>query len=110
MARTSYQTVRESVTMDGELEKIHKMFKNIPDNRASNVVHKLNDIMMSGLAMFSLKYSSLLDFDQQTALEGENLKRIFGIESVCSDTHLRRVLDSQSPEPIRQTIVNCLLT
>ena len=92
--------------MDFELGKTRKMFENIPDSRASNVVHRLSDVFMSGLAMFSLKYSSLLDFDQQTTLECENMKQVFGIQSVCSDTHLRRILDQQAPEPIRQAFVD----
>lgn len=106
MGRTSYQAVRESVSMDGELEKALKMFENIPDKRASNITHKLSDVLMSGLAMFSLKYSSLLDFDQQTSLERDNLRRVFGIKSVCSDTHLRRILDGHSPDPIRASFVS----
>ena len=106
MTRTSFNTARAAVSMDRELEKARKMFENIPDLRSSNVVHRLSDIFMSGLAMFSLKYASLLDFDEQTTLECENMKRVFGIQSVCSDTHLRRVLDQQAPEPIRQAFVD----
>ena len=106
MARKKYQNVRESVTMDKELAKAYKLFENIPDHRASNVVHKLSDVFMSGLAMFSLKYASLLDFDQQPKLERENMKQVFGIKSICSDTNLRRILDKQSPEPIRQNFVD----
>lgn len=81
--------------MDGELLKARSLFDGITDHRASNASHSLSDIFMSGLAMFSLKYSSLLDFDQQTELERENLHRVFGGADVCSDTQLRRVLDSQ---------------
>lgn len=92
--------------MDGELLKARALFDGISDPRASNVSHTLSDVFMSGLAMFSLKYSSLLDFDQQTELERANLHRVFGIEEVCSDTQLRRVLDQQPFAPIRQEFVN----
>ena len=87
--------------MDNELLKTLKLFSNIEDKRASNATYRLSDTFMSGLAMFSLQYSSLLDFDQQTSIERENLRRIFGIDKVCSDTHLRTTLDTQSPDIIR---------
>lgn len=106
MGRKSYQDARESVTMDLELGKARELFSGISDDRASNVTHQLEDIFMSGLAMFSLKYHSLLDFDEQTSLERSNLKSVFGIKSVCSDTQLRRVLDNQSSEPIRTDFVD----
>lgn len=92
--------------MDGELVKARALFDGIKDHRASNASHSLSDIFMSGLAMFSLKYASLLDFDQQTDLERENLNRVFGIEAVCSDTQLRRVLDRQPHTPMRQWFVD----
>lgn len=106
MGRTSYQSNRASITMDKELAKSREVFAQIPDHRASNTSHRLEDVFMSGLAMFSLKYRSLLDFDQQTYLERQNLKSVFGIEAVCSDTQLRRILDQQSAEPIRQYFVD----
>lgn len=43
--------------------------------------------------MFSLKYESLLDFDNQSDSAKGNLKRIFGIEKFSSDSCLRKVLD-----------------
>jgi len=87
--------------MDNELLKARKLFLGIKDNRASNATYQLSDIFMSGLAMFSLKYSSLLDFDQQTPMERENLQHVFAIEKVCSDTHLRKTLDDHPPDTIR---------
>lgn len=106
MGKHKYQASRAAVSMDGELAKARKLFEKIPDNRAGNIVYRLSDIFMSGLAMFSLKYESLLNFDQQTAMERANLKTVFGVEEVCSDTHLRRVLDSQVPDPIRDSFVD----
>ncbi len=94
--------MRSSVSMDKELLKTRKLFGGIPDNRASNATYRLSDIFMSGLAMFSLKYSSLLDFDQQTSMERDNLQRVFHIDKVCSDTHLRKTLDEQPPDTIGQ--------
>ena len=48
------------------------------------------------------KYPSLLDFDKQNQVENLNLTQIYGIEKVCSDTQLRRVLDTVDPINLRQ--------
>lgn len=87
--------------MDSELTKARNLFLGIKDKRAINATYRLSDIFMSGLAMFSLKYASLLDFDEQTLMERDNLQRIFKIEKVCSDTHLRKTLDTHPPDEIR---------
>ncbi|MEL6968922.1 MAG: hypothetical protein AAFO02_02035, partial [Bacteroidota bacterium] len=69
-----FQAARDRVSMDAEIRKARWLFDGIADYRAGNTVHQLSDVFMSGLAMFSLKYHSLLDFDQQTIIERENLK------------------------------------
>ena len=56
---------------------------------------------MSVFAMFSLKYVSLLDFDTQTESERNNLKSIYGIKEVISDSGLRKVLDKVSWKSLR---------
>lgn len=89
----SFQAARNRVTMDGEIIKARRLFNRLEDYRAGNIVHQVSDVFMSGLAMFLLKYHSLLDFDQQTIIERENLKQVFGITSICSDTNLRTILD-----------------
>ena len=43
--------------------------------------------------MFSLKYESLLDFDNQTDCAKNNLRNIFGIQKFSSDSCLQKVLD-----------------
>jgi len=48
---------------------------------------------MSVFAMFSLKYESLLAFDQQSESSLSNLKSLFGIKQVGSDSCLRKVLN-----------------
>lgn len=51
---------------------------------------------MSGLAVFGLKYPSLLQFDQDRVSEPtlrHNLWRLYGVERVPCDTQLRSMLD-----------------
>ena len=84
--------------MPGLLSSIHQTFAKIPDG----VRHRrfsLSDCLMSGLAMFILKYPSLLQFDKQTR-SGEadptivhNLKTLFGVEKTPSDSCVREHLD-----------------
>ena len=62
---------------------------------------------MSAFAMFSLKYSSLLKFDidsrggDQTLVH--NLKNIYGIQRVPSDTTMRERLDPIAPRLLEKT-------
>jgi hypothetical protein len=55
---------------------------------------------MSGFGMFSLKDSSLLEFDDRRSKD-ENLRKIYGLEKVPSDTQMRTIVDPVSPEGIK---------
>ena len=102
MGRKSFQRHRSLVNMDSEIGLLRGLFESVADKRASNTVHKLSDILMSGFAMFSLKYLSVLEFEQQTVVERENLRNVYGIEKICSDVQMRRVLDNHDPDFIRK--------
>lgn len=61
--------------------------------------------IMSGLALFTFKMPSLLQFDRQTRPEQPlalSLKNLFQIEEIPSDTYLRERLDVISPSIFRQ--------
>jgi hypothetical protein len=49
--------------------------------------------------MFSLKDPSLLSFDQRRS--DANLKALFGIGQIPSDTQTREILDPLAPEHLR---------
>jgi hypothetical protein len=55
---------------------------------------------MSGFALFSLKDPSLLAFDERRQTP-KNLKRVYGINRIPSDTQMRIILDDVNPEGIR---------
>ena len=63
------------------------------------------DCLMSGLALFSLKYPSLLKFDNDRAddIIQHNLRSLYGIRNVPCDTYLRERLDEVSPNLLRKT-------
>ncbi len=59
---------------------------------------------MSGLAVFGLKYPSLLSFERdarQTEAIRANLKSLYGVRRAPSDTRLRERLDEVDPRSVR---------
>ena len=90
-----------TIDLGGLLASARKRFEAFQDPRAKNVVYTLPDILMSGLAMFQLKYPSLHAFEQQTAAERHNLRTVFGIGGLCTDAQLRNVLDLVPPQSLR---------
>jgi len=82
------------------LQVVRTGFERIPDHRAGNAKIDLADALMSGFAMFSLKDSSLLEFDQRRAKD-DNLKRIYGLKTIPCDTQMRTILDPVSPDNLK---------
>lgn len=87
---------------DDLIQLVSKQAANIPDKRHYKIDDKisLHDAVMSAFAMMHLKYPSLLQFDKDQ-LEPEirgNLKSLYHVEKVPSDSHMRVMLD---PVPTR---------
>jgi hypothetical protein len=84
------------------IETVRSVFSKIPDNKDSNIT--LVDCLMSGLAIFGLKYSSLLQFDKDRVDEVivNNLKVLYGVERVPCDTTMRERLDNVEPDNLRK--------
>jgi len=76
-------------------------FAQLPDQRRANSSYDLADVLRSAFAMFSLKSPSLLAFKELTRQEEKNLKAIYQIRSIPSDTQMRTTLDPLSPAPLR---------
>jgi len=70
----------------------------------------LLDCLLSGYALFSLKYPSLLQFDQQAHEDiiSHNLQTIYQLGQVPSDTQMRERLDEISPSELRRTFKRLL--
>jgi len=83
----------EELKIDALLSYLKGEFNKFKDTRADNASYTMGDILQSGLAIFSLKDSSLLDYNSQIANRGGNLKRIYKIEKNPSDTQMRTILD-----------------
>ena len=66
--------------------------------------HTLADILGAALAMFHLKFPSMLGFDIEAHADARlihNLRSLFCLDSVPSDTQMCEVLDRVPPEALR---------
>ena len=105
----SKQGFRQSVSIPGLLKTTRQVFDQIPDSKSSSSI-SLTDHLMSGLAIFGLKYPSLLQFDQDrnVDLTRSNLKSLYGIKKAPSDTYLRERLDEVDPASLRKNYTQLL--
>ncbi len=93
--------VRKHLSADTLYALVREGFAKIPDHRDPRSGIPLTDALMSAFAMFSLKDPSMLAFDQRRS-DG-NLKRLFGIGQIPSDTQMREILDAVDPERLRDS-------
>lgn len=73
----------------------------------------LLDILMSGFALFNLKYPSLLKLDtdrKSDPIQMANLKSLYDIENVPCDTWLRERLDELDPDELRDAFKKLFAT
>ena len=90
----SWLVEKAYLSAKGLLSKPRKFFEKVKEPLKGSQGEKkdisITDCLMSALAVFKLKFPSLLQFDE--AREGEpikqNLKNLFGIEKVPSDTYI----------------------
>ncbi len=98
-------SLRKHLSAPGLLSTIHRQFLKVPDPRSfiKKGTIPIVDHLMSGLAVFGLKCSSLLDFDRKRgdAAVEHNLRDLYHVGTVPSDTYLRERLDEVNPEYLR---------
>lgn len=97
----SKQVVRKNLNLDAMMATAHNKFIDFPDTRPRKCKISQADALMSGYAMFALKDPSLLAFDQRRNNDEGNLKRVFGLQNVPSDSQMREILDPVDPELFR---------
>ena len=91
---------RKHLSADALFDTIYNSFKKVPEHRVGDIQISLQDALMSGFAMFSLKDPSLLAFDERRK-GNHNLNSIYGIDNIPSDTQMRAILDDVLPDNIR---------
>jgi len=94
-------TPRKHLNADALFRALRRCFSKVKEKLKTPPEISLADILMSAFAMFSLKDSSLLAFDQRRTTEGHNLKSIYGIERIPCDTQMRARLDGIDPDALR---------
>lgn len=95
--------LRKKLSAPGLLATVRKSFDSIADLRREGSPISLADALMSGLAVFSLKYPSLLQFDQQRddPAEAHNLRTLYGVQQAPCDTQMREIIDEVGPPSLR---------
>ena len=91
--------VRKHLSADALHGIVRSAFEKIADHRGPRATIPLPDALMSAFAMFSLKDSSLLAFDGRR--QDENMKNLYLIGMVPSDTSMREILDDVLPVALR---------
>ena len=89
---------REHLHFDALIRQARQRFECIPDLRRAPDF-SLPDTLMAGLAVFSLKDSSLLAFCRRCV--DHNLRSVFGLHAIPSDTQMREIVDEVHPDQIR---------
>jgi hypothetical protein len=84
-----------SLSIENLLKIIQGEVNKIPEHRVEPLVYSKLDVVMSGFAVFSLKYPSLLQFDKNKDKRRikYNLRTLFGVQKAPCDTTLREVCD-----------------
>lgn len=80
---------------------LKSQFSKIPDHRAGNKSITLEDVTTSLFSVFAMKLPSLLKFEEFKSTEKghkSNLKSLFKIEKIPSDTQMRKIVDDIDPK------------
>lgn len=98
---------KKQLSARGMLGKVRAAFAKIPepsrDSRGIKSKIPLVDCLMSGLAVFGLKFPSLLQFDHGLNDDAtkHNLRTLYGVANAPCDTYMRERLDVIDPTSLR---------
>lgn len=97
--------LKKSLSAENLIKTVSKYARELSDlstKRKSPI--DLHDYLMSSIAMFKLKYPSLLQFDNDRIdpANAHNLKTLFHVNQVPCDTALRERLDELDPQLLRK--------
>lgn len=98
-------TLQKSLTASSLIKAVYEKFLKIPDTRSFEKKPRitLTDHLMTGLAIFGLKFPSLLQYDRKrkhSEIES-NLKNLYHVQTPPSDTYLGERLDEVNPNHLR---------
>lgn len=90
---------RKHLSFDPLMRVIRDGADTLPDHRGEDVDYSIADAVMSAVAMYSLKDPSLLAFQERR--NDHNMKNVYRIQQIPSDTRMRELLDPIEPDLIR---------
>lgn len=90
---TRQQKNLKSLEIDSLHDYLCRAFSKFSDTRRNNLSISISDALMSGYALFSLKDPSLLFFNNKRTEREGNMKSIYKVEKIPSDSGLRTILD-----------------
>ena len=95
--------VGKSLCADTLISDIYNQLRTVPDPRKLSRKPSIPfiDVLMSGLAIFGLKFPSLLQYDQHRHTLDHNLLALYHVTCPPSDTYLRERLDELDPRFLR---------
>jgi len=88
---------RKYLSVKSLYQRVRAGFAEVSDTRTGDVKITMTDALQSAFALFALKDPSLLAFEARRPDPNGNLRRIFGIHRVPSDTQSRTILDPVDP-------------
>jgi hypothetical protein len=94
---------RKHLSADGLLNAVRRSFHQEALPECPRSEFSWQDCMMSGLAIFGLKFPSLLQFDdhKNDGVVKRNLRNLYHVRKAPSDTCMRERLDVLSPKKFR---------
>ena len=107
------QMIRKHLWVKDLLANVRQKFDKIKDvniQRARD--YSLTDCLMSGVAIFGMKYPSLLQFDKgsrSNEVVKSNLNSLYQVKNAPSDTQLRERLDVIDPNQLQRGL-NAVIT
>ena len=91
---------RRHLSFDPLMRQMRVLAEQLPDPRhESHCGYSIADAVMSAFALFALKDPSLLFFQERRT--DENIKNLFRVLNVPSDTQMRAILDPLEPDLLR---------
>lgn len=103
--------MKKHLCISSLLKVSRRVFGKVRDPIGPRSEISLVDCLMSGVALFGLKFPSLLQFEKARIEKRQirhNLTTLYGIEKVPCDTYFRERLDEVTPDKL-QRVINRLM-
>ncbi len=95
--------IKSKLNQNSLIDLVYNNFESINDKRADNKSIEQKDALMSAFAIFSLKYPTLIQGVKDIDADQQNLKSLYNISNVPSDTQMRDIIneiDSKEINPL----------